>query len=50
MDYTQPTQKGNVNCHVVFGNRVHGRGNEGGLERDALGDGSVKSDIGGREA
>jgi hypothetical protein len=50
MDDTQTTEQGDVNSHVVFGNRVHGRGDKRRLERDALRDRGVERDIDGGEA
>jgi len=50
VDDSQSTQKGEVNSHVVLGHGVHGRGNEGRLEGDALGDCGVEGDFRGREA
>ena len=50
VNHTQATEQGNVDSHIVFGDCVHGRGNEGRLEGDALRDGSVKVDIDGGEA
>jgi hypothetical protein len=50
VNYTQAAQERNVNGHVMFRHRVHGRGDEGRLEGDALRDGGVERDFGGREA
>jgi len=50
VDHTKPTEKRNVNSHVVFGDGVHGRGDKWRLEGDALRDRGVEGDIDGREA
>lgn len=50
VDYAQATQKSNVDGHVMFRHSVHGRGDKGGLECDALGDRGVEGDFGGGEA
>jgi hypothetical protein len=47
---TQTAEKSNVDGHVVLGDSVHGRRDEGRLERDALRDRGIKGDFGGREA
>ena len=47
---TKTTKQGNVNSHVVLGNCVHGRRDEGGLEGNALRNRGVKVDIDGGEA
>jgi len=50
VDHTEASKKRDVNGHVVLGNSVHGRGDEGCLEGDALRDWGVEGDFGGREA
>jgi hypothetical protein len=50
VDNTQSTEQGHVDSHVVLGDSVHGRGQEGSLQGDALGNRGVQADIGGREA
>ena len=50
VDDTQATLKGHVDGHLVLGDGVHGGGHKGRLERDALGDGGIEGDLGGREA
>lgn len=47
---TNTALKSHVDGHFVLGHGVHGRGHKGGLERDALGNGRIKGDIGGGEA
>ena len=47
---TKTTEESHVDGHVVLGDGVHGRGEKGGLEGDALGDGRVKGDLVGGEA
>jgi hypothetical protein len=50
VDHTKTTQQRNMYRHVVFGDRVHGRGHKGSLEGDALRDRGIKIDINGGEA
>jgi hypothetical protein len=50
VDHTKTAQESNVDSHVMFGDGVHGRRDEGGLEGDALRDRGVKVDIDGGEA
>lgn len=50
VDDTQTAQKSHVNSHVVLSDSVHGRGEKGNLQRDTLGDGGIKDDIGSRES
>ena len=50
VDDTKTALQGHVDGHLVLGDGVHGRGHEGRLEGDALGDGRVESDLGGGEA
>jgi len=47
---TETTEESHVDGHVVLGDSVHGRREEGSLEGDALGDGRVKGDLVGGEA
>lgn len=47
---TQTTLESHVDGHLVLSDSVHGGGDEGSLERDALGDGRVEGDLRGREA
>lgn len=44
VDDTETAEERHVDGHVVLGDRVHGRGQQGGLEGDALGDGRVELD------
>ena len=50
VDDTEATLQGHVDGHLVLGDSVHRRRDEGGLEGDALGDGGVEHHLGGREA
>ena len=50
VDNTQTTEESHVDGHVMLGDGVHGGGQKGGLQGDALGNWSVQADIGGREA
>jgi hypothetical protein len=50
VNHTKATEQGNVDSHVVFGDRVHGRRDKGCLESDALRDGSIEVDVDGGEA
>jgi hypothetical protein len=50
VDNTETTEEGHVDGHVVLGDGVHGGGEEGSLEGDALSDGRVKGDLVGGEA
>lgn len=50
VDDTQATQKSHVNGHVVLGDSVHGRRQEGSLQCDTLGDRGVQRNIGSRKA
>lgn len=46
---TQTTLQSHVDGHLVLGDGVHGRGDEGGLEGDSLCYGRIKGNIGGGE-
>lgn len=50
VDDTETTLEGHVDGHLVLGDSVHGGGDKGSLEGDALGDGRVEDDFRGREA
>jgi hypothetical protein len=50
VDDTQATKQSHVDGHVVLGDGVHGRGQKGGLQGDALGDRAVQADVGGGKA
>lgn len=50
VDNTQTALQSHVDGHLMLGDRVHGRGQEGRLQGDALGDGRVEVDLGGGEA
>lgn len=50
VDDTQTTEQSHVDGHVVLSDSVHGRRQKRSFQRDALGNGGVQSDIGGREA
>lgn len=50
VDHTKTAQQGDVDSHVVFGDRVHGRGDEGRLEGNALRNRGIEVDLDGREA
>lgn len=50
VDDTDATLQSHMDGHLVLGDRVHGGGDEGGLERDALRDGGIEGDVGGGEA
>ena len=50
VDDTKTAEKGNVDGHVVLGDCVHGRGDKGRLEGDALCDGRVEVYVDGGKA
>ena len=50
VNHTKASEESNMNGHVVFSDSVHGRGDEWGLEGNALRDRGIEGDIGGREA
>jgi hypothetical protein len=50
VDHTESTQQRNVNRHVVFGDCVHGRGDKGRLDGNALRDWGIEVDINGGKA
>lgn len=50
VDYAQAAEESHMNGHGVFGDGIHGGGEERSLDRDALSDGGVESDSIRREA
>ena len=50
VDDTDTALESHVNGHLVLGDGIHGRGDQGHLEGDALGDGGIEGDGRGGEA
>lgn len=49
VDDTDSALQSDMDGHLVLGDGVHGGGDEGGLESDALGDGGIERNLGGGE-